>query len=147
MDKKYELTNETVVVEGCGTSLYRIRALKDFGDVKAGDLGGYIEKESNLSQHGNCWICDEAKVYGDAEVTDNAEVHDYARISGNAVVCDDARVYESARIYQTAKIKGVSQVGGRAIVHGNTVLLNTIVGGHAQVIGGEYIDQHLTWFC
>ena len=30
-------------------TLYRIKALKDFADVKAGDLGGYIEDYRNLS--------------------------------------------------------------------------------------------------
>lgn len=45
--------------------LYRIQALKKFAIVKAGDKGGFIEKESNLSQDGNCWIYDNAKVYGD----------------------------------------------------------------------------------
>lgn len=47
-DKKYELTDVTRKVGD--RTLYQIRALKDFGEVKAGDLGGYIEKESNLSQ-------------------------------------------------------------------------------------------------
>ncbi|WP_375616758.1 hypothetical protein [Bartonella sp. AP58NXGY] len=37
--KKYELTDEKIEFDGYLT-LYRIRALKDFGDVKAGDLGG-----------------------------------------------------------------------------------------------------------
>ena len=43
-------------------TLCRIKALKDFGDVKAGDLGGYIEDYKNLSHDGNCWIYDNAKV-------------------------------------------------------------------------------------
>ena len=37
-DKKYVLTDETI--EFYGTILYRIKAMKDFGDVKKGDLGG-----------------------------------------------------------------------------------------------------------
>lgn len=45
---KFELTSETKVV--FGKTLYRIRALVDFGIVKAGDLGGFVEKEDNLSQ-------------------------------------------------------------------------------------------------
>lgn len=46
------------------TTLYQIEALKDFSDVKSGDLGGWIEKESNLSQEGNCWVSGNAMVYG-----------------------------------------------------------------------------------
>ena len=39
---KYEmLKNDTKVVDG--VTVHRIVALKDFGDVKKGDLGGYIE--------------------------------------------------------------------------------------------------------
>ena len=45
--KKFELTTDRI--EENGTALYRIKALIDFGDVKASDLGGYVEKEENLS--------------------------------------------------------------------------------------------------
>ena len=60
-NKKYKLTDETTNL--LGRTLYRIEALKDFGDVKEGDKGGYVENHSNLSQYGNCWIYDTAKVY------------------------------------------------------------------------------------
>lgn len=66
MNKKYELTDETQ--EWDGRTLHRIRALADFGDVKAGELGGWIEKEENLSHNGNAWVCGNAWVYGDAEI-------------------------------------------------------------------------------
>ena len=69
--KKYELTNETI--ELLGRKLYRMRALKDFFGVTAGDLGGYIEKEENLSQDGLCWVYGNAEVWGDACVYGNAK--------------------------------------------------------------------------
>ena len=50
------------------TKLYRIER------ISTGELGGYIEKESNLDQYGNAWV------YG------NAQVYDNAWVSGNAVV-------------------------------------------------------------
>ena len=81
--KKYELTDETIDVSG--TTLHRIKALKDFGNVKKGELGGYVESERNLSQEGNCWVCGNAKVCGDAEVCGNAKVcgdADYIIIKG-----------------------------------------------------------------
>ena len=62
MNKKYELTDETQ--EWNGRTLHRIRALADFGDVKAGELGGWIEKEENLSHNGNAWVYGDAQVYG-----------------------------------------------------------------------------------
>ena len=48
MEKKYRLTDETINVDG--RILHRIEALKDFGNVKKGDKGGFVEKEENLSQ-------------------------------------------------------------------------------------------------
>ena len=62
--KKYELTNEKK--EFLGTTLYRIRALKNFelSDgtiIHAGDLGGWIEKEYNLSQEGFAWVSGNAR--------------------------------------------------------------------------------------
>ena len=49
---KYEFTGETRTLPS-GTILRRIKALIDIGDdVKAGDLGGYIEKEENPSHKG-----------------------------------------------------------------------------------------------
>ena len=47
MEKKYELTEVTVTYGKA--ILHRIKALKDFGNVKKGDLGGWIESEDNLS--------------------------------------------------------------------------------------------------
>ena len=66
MNKKYELTNETK--EFLGRTLHRIRALKDFGNVKIGDLGGWIEKEENLSHDDLCWVHDSALVGDNARV-------------------------------------------------------------------------------
>lgn len=64
--KKYELTTECK--EFLGRKLYRIKALTFFSDVKEGDLGGWIEKEENLSQEGNTWVYGNAMVYGNAEI-------------------------------------------------------------------------------
>ena len=76
--KKYELTTETKVV--FGRTLYRIRALIAFSNVDAGELGGWIEKESNLAQDGNAWVYGDAWVYGNALVSGNAWVSGDARV-------------------------------------------------------------------
>ena len=86
--KKYELTDDTIDIHN--QTLYRIRALKNFADIKAGDIGGYIEKEYNLSHEGDSWIYDNAKVYGDA------------RVSGNVFLNSNAWVSNEAQIYQDA---------------------------------------------
>ena len=79
--KKYELTD--VAISWKGHTLYRIKALKNFGAVQKGDLGGYVEKDKNLSQEGNCWVGDDAKVY------DNAKVYNNARVCNRALVYGD----------------------------------------------------------
>ena len=35
---------------------YRLKAVKDFSDVKKGELGGYVQGYHSLSQSGNSWI-------------------------------------------------------------------------------------------
>lgn len=76
--KKYELTEETFTV--FGKTLYRIRAVRDFGSVKTGEFGGYIEKEENLSHFGDAWV------YGNAKVSGNAWAYGNAWVYGNAEV-------------------------------------------------------------
>ena len=90
--KKYELTEETITINENKT-LYRIRALKDFSDVKAGDLGGYVESENNLSQFGNCWIYNKAKVFDKSKVYDDAWVGGTALIGGSSGVGGSSRIY------------------------------------------------------
>ena len=85
--KKYELTNETKTLAG-GTVLHRIRTLRDiprFG-VKAGELGGFVEGENNLSQDGYAWVSGDARVFGNAKISGDAEVYGKAFVSGNAKV-------------------------------------------------------------
>ena len=82
--KKFELTNE-FIANRFGTKLFRIRALVEFGDVEAGELGGYVEKESNLGHDDNAWVYGNARVYGDALVCGDARVcgnGDYAYAHG-----------------------------------------------------------------
>ena len=82
--KKFKLTSE-FIVDISGVKLFRIKALIEFGNVKAGDLGGYIEKEENLSHMGNAWVSGNAQVSGDARVFGDARVSgdkDYAYAHG-----------------------------------------------------------------
>jgi len=81
---KYKLTKETKEVYGL--KLFRIEALKDFGDVEKGEKGGWIEKEENLSQENNAWIYGNARVYGNAEIYGNASVYGDAWIYGKKLI-------------------------------------------------------------
>lgn len=82
--KKFELVPE-MSIPFYGGTLFRICAVKDFttkeGEIiKAGDIGGYVEKEENLSHDGNAWVYGNAEVYGNARVCGTAKVYDKAHI-------------------------------------------------------------------
>ena len=113
---KYELLQDDKI-EVSGHILYRIKALKDFFGAKAGDLGGYIEGESNLSHEGTCWVYDNARVFGEAYVYGNAYVYGDARVYGNARVCGDARVYGNARVCGNARVYGNARVCDNAKIN------------------------------
>ncbi|MHA1344253.1 MAG: hypothetical protein ACTSQG_09715 [Promethearchaeota archaeon] len=137
---KYKLTNEKKKYGSI--TLYRIKALKDFGNVKKGDKGGWIEKEDNLSQKGDCWVYgnawvyENAKVYGNAEVYGNAKVYGNAEVYGNAWVYGNACVYDNAFVYENAKVYGNALVSGDAWVYGNAeVYGNAWVYGDARIYG------------
>lgn len=74
--KKFEFTGETKTISLLfrTATLHRIRAVAEFGLVKIGDLGGWIEKEENLSHEGKAWVWGNAKVCGDVKVCGDAEV-------------------------------------------------------------------------
>ncbi len=103
--KKYKLGEKDET-----TGLYRIIALRDFVGVAAGELGGLIASEDNLSQEGGCWVYGAAQVCGDALVCDDARVsgdalvHGNARVHGNALVCGTARVCGDARVYGDTRV-------------------------------------------
>jgi hypothetical protein len=81
--KKFEFTDE-FITDTFGNNLFRIKALVDFGTIRAGELGGFAEKEENLSNNDNAWV------YGDAQVSGNAQVSGDARVSGDAWVSGNA---------------------------------------------------------
>ena len=124
------------------TGLYRIIALKDFGPVKKGDIGGLISAEKNLSQ-----APDDAWVFSNARVSDDARVSDYARVSGEAQVSGKAWVYGNARVSGNAWVSdkawvyGEAQVSGNAWVYGEAwVSGNAQVSDKAQVSGEAWVS-------
>nr|DAJ64623.1 MAG TPA: hypothetical protein [Caudoviricetes sp.] len=124
-DKKYELVPETVT-KFYNRPMYRIRALKDFSDVKKGDLGGYVESEENLSQTGYCWIYDGsivglgAKVVEDAVVKGYSNVIEYSRISNNAIVEKDSVIKGGSSIKFNSHVIN-SMVVGESFVAFSTI--------------------------
>ena len=100
---KYELIESNEFYGGA--KLFRIKAVKDFNDVKVGDIGGFVETENNLSQDGNCWLYNESKAIG------------------------DSRVLEDARICDKASIVGISVVKGESSVMGSSIVKDSLISG------------------
>lgn len=130
MEKKYELTKDSVRL--MGHKLYRIKALRDFGDVKKGDLGGYIEKESNLSHGGTCWVADQAMVL------QNASVSEHARVYERAVVFGNARLSGYCYVFQDSQVLGYTRVLDHAWVFGRGIFSKSeVLGGCGGFFKGE----------
>ena len=83
--RKYGITD---IQHPDNANLHRIKALVDIPrrGVKAGDLGGYIQSESNLSQDGDCWVAGNGRVGGYGLVTGNGCVTGYGKVFGDAVI-------------------------------------------------------------
>lgn len=96
-DNKYEITDITEY--RFDHNVYRIRALKDFGDVNKGDLGGFVSSYDNLSQHGDCWIYDDAVVVEEANVIENAKIKGDTKICGVGIVRGDSVIQDDCEIY------------------------------------------------
>ena len=144
--KKYKLLKSDPITH-YGRTLYRIQALIDFADVKAGDLGGYIECEDNLAHEGDCWVYDEAcvsgsaRVYGEACVSGSARVYGEACVSGSARVYGEARVYNSARVSDEAMVYGSARVSGSAMACGSAEVYGSAwVSGSAEVYGSAWVS-------
>ncbi|MFX4303029.1 hypothetical protein ACOJUR_12355 [Alicyclobacillus tolerans] len=114
VERKYEFTGETK--EFAGRTLHRIVAVRDFGSVKKGTLGGWIEKEENLCHEADCWVADEACAFSDAYIRDQACIDGKACIDGEAC------------------IGGKAYIGGEACVGGEAY-----VGEYAYITGGVHI--------
>lgn len=150
--KKYEFTGETI--NYFERKLNRIRRLSD------GLVGGWIEKEENLSHEGYCFVYNNAKVYGNATIRNNATIRDNAIIRGNAIICDSSLIRDNARIRDNAiifdssliqnnavvcdnaTVRGNATVRDRATVRGNAIIRdNTMVCDDAEVYGDTRINN------
>ena len=83
MDKHFELTDK-FIINAFGIKLLQIKCTRKIKHADVGDLGGYIEKEDNLS--GDAWVSGDAKVYGNAQVYGDAQVSGDAKEIGRAHV-------------------------------------------------------------
>lgn len=139
--KKYEITG---IVHPKYPWLRRIRALitvrEDVGsEVRAGDLGGYVEHEGNLSQEGSCWIsddaicCEDAVVEADVQMSGQAVAKDYAVITRDACLSGCAWAEERCRIHG-GNIREQAVISGEALITGRGMCTPDI-GGHSRIYG------------
>ena len=142
---KYEILYDesTSVKDYNGTKhkVYRIKALKSFGNVREGDIGGWVEKDYNLSQQGNCWIFDNAVAMGNSQVLHHAQLMDNAKVSMKATIrnyaqiMDDARVAGNAKILDNVIIRNNVLIRGKAIISGKVnIIEKVLVDGKAKII-------------
>lgn len=136
--KKYGYTGETFELlhsfTNQGVTLHRIFAKKDipFHGVQAGDCGGFIEDDKNLSQFGDAWITDDAKAYDNSHVSKRALMAGEAEIFGNGVLTDKAKALHSAKIF------GDGAVGQNIILCCNSaVTASTAQLGSNKIIDGK----------
>ena len=129
--KKYTLLGGDYATTWKGHTLLRIKYLRDVGDiVKAGELGGYLESYSNLSQERDCVVT------GNAMVMENAMVYGNARVTGESLVRGNARVYEKAAVFGLANVRENAKVHGIATIDGEAV-----VKGDADISGDAYFTS------
>jgi carbonic anhydrase/acetyltransferase-like protein (isoleucine patch superfamily) len=126
--------------------LWQVIALRDFSDVKTGQIGGWVENEDNLSQYGNCWIySSDGVVFGGSSVNDDAQIHGnstlchQAHVSGQSIV-EQSLVSGECRIYDAARILNGSQViAVRGLTADNDTLLQ--IYGDATVNASRVVHQ------
>jgi len=150
LEMKYELTDETKKVGD--VTLYRIRALKDFGNIKKGELGGWVEAEFNLSQENKSWVYDEAEVFGYSRVFGNAEVSGKVMVFGEAMIFGNAKIYDEAKVYGKVMVFDEAMILDEAWVYDEAEVFddarisgNDRISGNAKIfsekINGKEIDR------
>ena len=147
MEKKYEILKDQSITLN-GHTLYRIKLLKQISNMSPGTLGGFIESEDNLSQEGNCWVAENAAVYGNAKVIENAWVGGSARIHGHSIIRENCFIAGSPLII-SSEIGGHSTVREEAIIEDSLLQDCAIVEGsaklyHVTVFGRSIIKDFAT---
>lgn len=140
-NQKYEITD---IAHEKYPFLHRIRALRDIGkEVKAGDLGGFVEHEGNLSFEpgDDAWIFDDAIAAGEGCVDkgsvlrERAVVCDCAYVSHVTEMTGDSRAEDDAYI-RGAKLSRCARASGQSmILQSPTTKTAPILSGNCAVYG------------
>jgi len=119
---KYKTINQKRYLPG-GLCLSRIVAKRDFGNIKKGTLGGFIEDTRNLSQSGDCWVGEKAAVYGLAHVSQDAVVRGHAVVSDHAIVTDNAVVEGRVLLDEHVFVGGHAYIGNSTYLSGTCTVI------------------------
>lgn len=136
--KKFEITD---IAHEKYPFLHRIRALRDVGiEVRAGDLGGFVEGEHNLSQKEDdaSWIFGDAIAAGSASVDENSCLRDEAVICGQAYVSQRASLSGHARAEDSAYIRG-AVMSEEARAAGTAMVLDMKDKGKFPKLSGQSV--------
>lgn len=140
---KYSLmTNQIPPFVRDGNVLHRIIATEDFGTVRVGDIGGYIQSFDNLSTEGTCWVDYNAVVCGSAVVKDNAQIRDNALVSGAAKVIHNAVISGSAKVLNNVTVRESSCVKDSATITDSSVIMcNSSISGSSFISGSAKVNE------
>ena len=131
MKRKYEILKDQSITLN-GHTLYRIKLLKAVCNISPGILGGFIESEDNLSQEGDCWVAEEAAVYGHSKVIENAWVGGSARIYGHSIIGENCVITGCPTIINS-EIRGDSAVRDKAVIENSVLQDCALVQGNAEL--------------
>lgn len=159
VNQKYEIID---VFHQTYPFLHRVRALRDIGDkVKAGDMGGFVESERNLSFEpgDDSWIFDDAICAGEGRVEKGSQLFGSAVVCGRACLTDGANMSAHSRAEDDSYIQGADLCGharasgksrvlasptARPILSENCAVYGTVQGdihvmGATVIMSGEII--------
>ena len=125
-NKKYEiLMDEENTIEWKGHTLHRIKALIDFNDVRKGDIGGYVEKEKNLSQYGDCWIYNNAKAMDSSRLYDNSAMYDYSIMFDNSIMRDNSEMHDDSELHGNSAMYNNSMMFDNSSMHDSSIMYDS----------------------
>jgi UDP-3-O-[3-hydroxymyristoyl] glucosamine N-acyltransferase len=128
MEKKYVLTDNVKRVDG--KFVRQIRAIRNFGNIRKGTLGGFINNEENLSHEGTCWVYEDGVVAEHARVTDDAQIY-------QGIVFNSATVSERAQIGRWHGRNEFPHIYGNASISGDAIVRDYVTVGGFAVIKDE----------
>ena len=136
MNAKYEITG---IAHEKYPFLHRIRALRDIGsEIKAGDLGGFVESEGNLSfeAEDDAWIFNDAIAAGEGHVDKGSVLRERAIVCGCAYASHGTEMSGDSRAEDDAYIRG-ARLSRCARVSGNGMVLQSPTTKASPILTGS----------